>query len=229
MANGAGRNTVRVPETDDGLQGGDLASKYDEMQRHIRDRGWLQEKVDGILNAGIADGTALEMGCGPGYLGLEWMSQVTADVRLVGLDISLAMLSVARDNAHRYGFNDRCTYDLGSVLELPYHSNSFDHVFSASSLHEWVDPVLALSEMLRVVNPGGSYCVSDLRRDIDRTTFQFMKANIAVDMRPGFGTSVRAAYVKDEVRQIVQAAGLNDVHVTEIQMGILIWGKKESK
>ncbi len=219
---------MRVPETDDGLQGTGIAAKYDEMQRHIRDRGWLQEKVDGIVDAGIDHGTALEMGCGPGYLGLEWMAQSDGDVRVVGVDISDAMLDVARANAARYGLGDRCTYDLGSVLELPYDEGTFDHAFSASSLHEWADPVRALAEMLRVVRPGGRYCVSDLRRDIDRTTFQFMKSNIAVDMRPGFRTSTQAAYVRDEVVSLADAAGLVGAQVQEVQMGIVIWGRRDA-
>lgn len=218
-----------MPETDDGLQGDDLAAKYDEMQRHIRDRGWLQEKVEDVLDAGIQQGTALEMGCGPGYLGLEWVTQVGGGVRLVGLDISPAMLGVARGNAESYGVSERCTYDLGSVLDLPYDDDTFDHAFSASSLHEWVDPALALTEMLRVVKPGGHYCISDLRRDIDRTTFQFMKANIAVDMRPGFRTSIRAAYVKPEVEQLIEQAGLTGATAHEVQMGIVIRGTKEGR
>lgn len=228
MASARGGAAPRVPETDDGLQGRDLARKYDDMQRHIRDRGWLQEKVDDILAAGIDDGTALEIGCGPGYLGLEWITQASAATGLTALDISAAMLERARLNAADYGVAERCEYRLGSALELPYGAGTVDHAFSASSLHEWSDPVVVLREVRRVLRPGGRYCISDLRRDIDRTTLQFMKANIAADMRPGFRSSVKSAYTAAEVREILRASGIADAEVREVQMGIVITGRKET-
>ncbi|MFF7730804.1 class I SAM-dependent methyltransferase [Streptomyces sp. NPDC008001] len=228
MASARGTVASRVPETDEGLQGDALALKYDEMQRHIRDNGWLQEKIDDILAAGIDSGEVLELGCGPGYLGLEWISQANDSARLVGLDISPAMLRRAGTNADEYGVAEHCAYERGTVLALPFEDDRFDHVISASSLHEWADPVTALSEMHRVLRPGGRYCISDLRRDVDRTTFQFMKANIAADMRPGFRTSIRASYVKSEIEDLLEGTELGTAVVTEVQMGLVITGRKEA-
>lgn len=228
VASARGPLAARVPETDEGLQGDELALKYDEMQRHIRDNGWLREKIDDILKAGVDSGEALELGCGPGYLGLEWITRAAGSARLVGLDISPAMLRRARANAGRYGVADRCAYECGTVLALPFEDRRFDHVISASSLHEWADPVTALTEMHRVLRPGGRYVVSDLRRDVDRTTFQFMKANIAADMRPGFRTSIRSAYVRSEVEEFLRGTALATAVVTEVQMGIVITGRKEA-
>lgn len=228
MASTRGTVAARVPETDEGLQGDELALKYDEMQRRIRDHGWLQEKVDDILAADIRSGEVLELGCGPGYLGLEWITQAEASARLVGLDISPAMLRRARVNAADYGVAGRCDYECGTVLALPFDDNRFDHAVSASSLHEWADPATALAEMYRVLKPGGRYCISDLRRDIDRITFQFMKANIAADMRPGFRTSIQSSYVRSEIEEILKGTALETAAVTEVQMGIVITGRKEA-
>lgn len=228
MARARGTVDARVPETDEGLQGDELAFKYDEMQRHIRDNGWLQEKVDDILRAGINSGEVLELGCGPGYLGLEWIAQADGSARLVGLDISPAMLRRASANADGYGVTGQCTYECGTVLALPFGDQRFDHAISASSLHEWADPVTALAEMHRVLRPGGRYVISDLRRDVDRTTFQFMKANIAADMRPGFRTSIRSSYIKSEVEEMLKGTALATATVTEVQMGIVITGRKDA-
>ncbi|MFD4275983.1 class I SAM-dependent methyltransferase [Streptomyces cyaneofuscatus] len=223
------RGTERIHETEVGLQGPELALKYDEMQRHIRDRGWLQEKVDSVRDAGIGSGRALEAGCGPGYLGLEWLVGTTGDSTLTGVDISPAMLDRARTNARAYGVSSRTDYTVGNILELPFPDGAFDHAFSSASLHEWADPVRALREIHRVVRPGGVFCVSDLRRDIDRTTLQFMKANIAVDMRPGFLTSVRSAYTVPEAADLLRQAGIRADEVTAVQMGLVIAGRKEKE
>lgn len=221
---------VRIHETEVGLQGDDLALKYDEMQRHIRDRGWLQEKVDNVVDdAGITSGYALEIGCGPGYLGLEWLVQVGAGATLVGVDIAASMVERARTNAAAYGLAARATYEIGNVLALPQANASFDHVFSTSSLHEWREPVTGLREITRVLRPGGRFCVTDLRRDLDRTTLQFMKANIAADMRPGFRTSVKSAYTTGEARGLLLDAGLPDARVVEVPMGLVITGTKEAR
>lgn len=223
------RGTDRIHETEEGLQGPELALKYEEMQRHIRDRGWLQEKVDDVLATGIGSGRVLEAGCGPGFLGLEWLTQAMDDSTLVGLDISPAMLDRARNNARAYELSHRTDYTLADVLELPFPDASFDHAFSSASLHEWSDPVRALREIHRLVRPGGAFCVSDLRRDIDRTTLQFMKANIAVDMRPGFRTSVRSAYTVPEAADLLRQAGIRADRVTAVQMGLVIAGRKEKE
>lgn len=223
------RGAERVHETDTGLQGDELAAKYDAMQRHIRDRGWLQEKVDDILAAGIHSGRVLEAGCGPGYLGLEWLTQADSASTLVAIDISEAMLAQARHNAAVYGLSARAEYTLANVLDLPFPDTSFDHAFSAASLHEWSDPVRALQEIHRLVRPGGTFCVADLRRDIDRTTLQFMKANIAVDMRPGFRTSVQSAYTVPEATDLLRDAGIHNATVTAVQMGLVIAGRKEEE
>jgi ubiquinone/menaquinone biosynthesis C-methylase UbiE len=227
VASARGNVAARVPETDEGLQGDELALKYDEMQRHIRDNGWLQDKVDDILRAEISAGNALEIGCGPGYLGLEWITQAAGSASLVGLDISPAMLWRASANALEYGVAERCDYECGNALALPFEDHRFDHAFSSSSLHEWADPVRALSEIHRVLKLGGRYCIMDLRRDIDRMTFQFMKANIAADMRPGFRSSIQSAYVKSEIEAILTGTALEAAVVTEVQMGIVITGRKE--
>jgi ubiquinone/menaquinone biosynthesis C-methylase UbiE len=226
MAKARGDVADRVHETEEGLQGDEIALKYDEMQRHIRDNGWLQEKVDDVLTAGITAGTALELGCGPGYLGLEWITQATGPSRLVAIDISEAMLRRARINAAEYRLSERCAYGCGNVLALPYADGAFDHAFSASSLHEWAEPARGLREIHRVLRTGGWYCITDLRRDVDRITFQFMKANIAADMRPGFRSSINSSYVKSEVEDLLRRAGLTAV-VKEVQMGLVIVGRKD--
>ncbi|KUN04774.1 hypothetical protein AQI95_17940 [Streptomyces yokosukanensis] len=227
MASARGAVAGRVPETDEGLQGEDIAAKYDEMQRHIRDNGWLQEKVDDVARAEITSGKVLEVGCGPGYLGLEWIVRVAPTATLVGIDISEAMVRRARANAQEYGVAAQCAFECATVLELPHEDRSFDHVISTSSFHEWADPVAALTEIHRVLRPGGRYCIVDLRRDIDRITLQFMKANIAADMRPGFLSSIRSSYIRSEVVPILRDAGLAGAAVSEAPMGLVIAGRKE--
>jgi len=63
----------RIIETDQGIQGEFNVEVYDSMMRNLRDRGWME--TDLILKAGMRQGLALEVGPGPGYLGLEWLKK----------------------------------------------------------------------------------------------------------------------------------------------------------
>lgn len=61
----------RISHTDHG-RGEFDAKNYDKMMRRLRDRGWIiWTKM--IIGAGISSGLTLEVGPGPGYLGLEWL------------------------------------------------------------------------------------------------------------------------------------------------------------
>ena len=59
--------------------------------RNMRDKGWIE--TNSILKEGISSGLALEIGPGPGYLGLEWLKK-TGQTRLKGPEISDDMKEV---------------------------------------------------------------------------------------------------------------------------------------
>lgn len=107
----------RVPETDQGIEGELTVEMYDRMQRRLRDRSWIE--TDDVIKSGITGGLALEIGPGPGYLGLDWLGK-TCDSSLTGLDISQDMVALARRNAHACGFGARTEYVCGSAATLPF-------------------------------------------------------------------------------------------------------------
>ena len=63
----------RVVETNQGITGDFNVQMYDQMQRHLRDKGFME--THDIIKSGIDSGTVLELGPGPGYLGLEWLKK----------------------------------------------------------------------------------------------------------------------------------------------------------
>ena len=69
----------RIVETENGIQGELNVQMYDTMQRHLRDRGWIE--TNALIKSGITKGKALEIGPGPGYLGLEWLKKTTKDIK----------------------------------------------------------------------------------------------------------------------------------------------------
>jgi SAM-dependent methyltransferase len=214
----------RVPETDHGIQGAITVAQYDQMQRSFRDKGWMETKA--LLDSGVTQGHALEIGHGPGYLGLEWLKR-TANTTLTGSDISPDMRALAQWNAQAYGMTARSGYRLGNCNHLPFDDNSFDAVFTNGSLHEWAEPQAALDEIWRVLKPGGRYFISDLRRDMNFLMLGFLWLGVRpTAMRPGLLTSVGAAYTPDELRTLLARTRLKAAKVSANAIGLEFYGAK---
>ncbi|HVP22040.1 MAG TPA: class I SAM-dependent methyltransferase [Anaerolineaceae bacterium] len=214
----------RVPETDHGIQGEFTVAQYDQMQRSFRDKGWME--TPSLLKAGITHGLALEIGHGPGYLGLEWLKQ-TAGTRLIGLDISPAMHALAQHNAQAYSLTDRTQYRLGSCDQLPFEDNTFDAAFTNGSLHEWANPCGAFDEIWRVLKPEGQFFISDLRRDMQGWMHAFLWLSVRpTTMRPGLATSIGAAYTPAELQAMLAETCLREGKVTSGRIGLVVTGVK---
>lgn len=211
---------TRIPETDSGITGEFTCEMYNEMQRRFRDRGWIE--TGDVIKSGITSGHALEVGPGPGYLGLEWLKK-TEGTRLTALDISPDMLAICRRNARDYGLSDRATYVESKGQSMPFEDNYFDAVFTNGSLHEWENPVAVMNEIARVLKPGGRYFISDLRRDMNPLLRWFMWLGCRPkEMRPGLTTSVNAAYAPDELKKIVYSSQLHEPNVRSNAIGLSV-------
>lgn len=106
-----------------------------------------------------ADSRILDVGCGPGSItvGLaRWVPDGTVTAIEPGGDI----LDTARAAVAEAGLENVAVEDA-SVYELPYEDDSFDLAYAHQVLQHLTDPVLALTEMKRVVKPGGHVAVRD--------------------------------------------------------------------
>jgi ubiquinone/menaquinone biosynthesis C-methylase UbiE len=214
----------RVIETDQGIQGEFTVNLYDQMQRRLRDKGWIETKD--IIKSGITKGLALEIGPGPGYLGLEWLKN-NQGTNLKGLDISADMISIAERNAEEYGLSERVEYLHSSGDRMPFEDEKFEAVFTNGSLHEWSKPKNTLNEIWRVLKKGGSVFISDLRRDMFFLIKWFLWINTKPkEIGPGLITSINAAYTPDELKELVKETKLENCIVSGNLIGLKLTGVK---
>ncbi len=93
----------------------------------------------------------LDVGCGKGRFARALREQEPA-AEIWGLDISEEMLRYVPEGIHTRA---------GSMTELPFESDSFDGAYATESLEHAVEIEKAVSEICRVVKPGGRIAVID--------------------------------------------------------------------
>ncbi|MDH6058740.1 class I SAM-dependent methyltransferase [Umezakia ovalisporum] len=100
----------------------------------------------------------LDMGCGTGRL-LNRLTTKFPHVRGTGLDLSSEMLRIARmSNRH----HPRLIYIEGKAECLPFAEGQFDAVFSTISFLHYLQPEQVLTEVKRVLTPGGHFYLVDI-------------------------------------------------------------------
>ena len=154
-----------------------------------------------------ARGRVLEVAIGTG----RNLPHYPLDVTLTGVELSRAMLAIARQRAADLGRD----VDLreGDAEHLPFADASFDTVVCALSLCTIPDPAAAIAEMKRVLVPSGRL----LLLDHIRSTWPPIRGAQWLLER----LTIRTAGEHFTRRQLplVEAAGLDVVEVERLQAG----------
>ncbi len=100
------------------------------------------------------EGVALDVAAGTGDLTLA-LADAPGISQVVGLDLVPLMLDSARSKAARRGREDLCSFMVGDALSLPFPDDTFACAATAWGLRNMPDLGSCLSEMVRVVKPGG--------------------------------------------------------------------------
>jgi len=157
----------------------------------------------GLLAAsGVKPGDrVIDVGCGTGYFARLLGTAVGSTGAVVGIDAAPEMVEYAARQAQRLA---NCDFKEGTAESLPVASGTADVVVSALVLHHLPYEVqsAAASEMRRVLRPGGTALIADLKVT-----------------EPGFGTRLflRVTGLSDMRRHapalepLLAAAGFKDV------------------
>lgn len=128
------------------------ADVYEEFFVPALFREWAGPVADA---AGIASGhQVLDVACGTGVLAREAERRVGPGGSVTGLDRNEGMLEVARRMA------PGIDWKVAPAETLPFANDTFDAVVSQFGLMFFDDRSAALSEMLRVLKPGGRLAVA---------------------------------------------------------------------
>lgn len=208
------------------------ARAYDDMDHSEVNRRFVDdflEFVDGSAvrsdAAGAAGGAGseplsgeiLDVGAGTAQIPIE-LARRSDRFRIWAIDLSVAMLELARRNVEIAGLRHLIRTDLVDAKGLPYADNHFAAVISNSIIHHIPEPGQVLLESWRTLAPGGAIFFRDLARpDNEQELARIVDVNAAGatgHQRKLFAESLHAALSLDEVRGLVRSLGLDPTAAT---------------
>jgi ubiquinone/menaquinone biosynthesis C-methylase UbiE len=165
--------------------------------------GMDEEKRIARLLLGLAPGhSVLDVACGPGNFTRSFGTTVGESGLAVGIDASETMLERGAREIERSGADNVCLL-RGDASSLPFLDGSFDGVCCFAALHLFADPLDALTDMARVLAPGGRIAIlTSVRRQI---TLPPLKPVLE-------RTSGMRVFEHDEIVTALQDRGFTEVH-----------------
>ena len=101
----------------------------------------------------------LDLACGDGFYTRRIAERLGAGGSVTGVDLNLAYLSEAREEAARRTGRATIDFVAASFDRLPFADDTFDFVWCAQSLYSLPEPVVVLGHLARVLRPGGIVAV----------------------------------------------------------------------
>jgi ubiquinone/menaquinone biosynthesis C-methylase UbiE len=146
--------------------------------------------------------TVLDLGCGTGKFSREFSRAVTDSGIVVGVDASHTMLERAAREIEGSELRNLALV-RASGDRLPFRDGSFDAVCCFAALHLFAEPFAALSELARVLAPGGRIAVmTSVRREFTLRPLKPLMER----------TSGIRLFESNEIVAALQMRGFDEIH-----------------
>ena len=174
----------------------------------------------------------LEVAPGPGYLAIELAR--LGPHQITGLDISRSFVRIATAYAQQAGVD--VEFRRGDAAALPFAGDSFDFVVCRAAFKNFSNPVGALTEIYRVLRPGGEALIIDMRNDATDTEIDTAVEDMHLDRLNTFLTRMtfkhmlrKRAYSIQDFQAMVAATPFHEAEIeTGGLIGLDVWLKKQS-
>ncbi|MDA8226636.1 MAG: demethylmenaquinone methyltransferase [Desulfitobacterium hafniense] len=219
-----------------------IASRYDLLNTLMSfglDKGWRKKAVKVVqAKPGMR---VLDVCCGTGQLSMELAGAVSPNGEVTGLDFSENMLEVAKQNTSNFANRDLVSFIQGDAMSLPFNENSFDGATVGWGLRNLPDLKKGISEMARVVKPGGYVVSLDMAKPswpvFKQIYWLYFERLVPLMGKIWAGKSKAYQYLHDSAREfpsqqrlamIFQECGLVDTGYINLAGGVvaIVKGKK---
>jgi len=139
-----------------------IAGKYDQLNHTLSlgfDKGWRKKAIRTLKP--FAPKSILDIATGTGDLAIAMYRELKPD-QIIGADISEGMMSIGREKVAKAGYSEHISFEWQDSLNLDYLSDTFDAVTAAFGVRNFEDIEKGISEMFRVLKPGGRLMILEL-------------------------------------------------------------------
>lgn len=141
-----------------------IAVKYDFLNRLLSggvDIYW-RKKALGMIKDRNND-LVLDIATGTGDLAIE-ANKILKIKKIVGVDISEGMLNVGKEKIKKLGLTDKIELQMGDSEKLLFNDNTFDTVIVSFGVRNFENLLKGLTDMCRVLKPGGTCLVVEFSK-----------------------------------------------------------------
>jgi demethylmenaquinone methyltransferase/2-methoxy-6-polyprenyl-1,4-benzoquinol methylase len=225
-----------------------LPARYDRLAEVLslgQNGRWRSAMVDRVLpTAGNEHGVILDVASGTAGVALQLERR--GGVKVVGVDLTEAMLRQGRQRVAAAGKSSRIGLVAGRAEQLPFPDRHFDALTFTYLLRYVQDPQATLAELARVLRPGGTMASLEFCAPASPvwgpawwayTRLLLPAGGLALGGREWYrvgrflGPNISAHYRRYPVSWTVQAwqkAGFTDVsaRVMSLGGGLVMWGTR---
>ena len=142
----------------------DISGKYDFLNRFLSagiDIKWRRKALKQLI--ALQPKTLLDVATGTADVAIMASTVLNPD-KIVGIDISNGMLDIGRKKIEKFGLGNKIELLNGDSETIKFDDNSFDAVTVAFGVRNYENLEKGLSEIKRVMKPGGKLVVLEFSR-----------------------------------------------------------------
>lgn len=212
-----------------------IAGNYDRLNHILSldiDKSWRKKAVREIVVKDVPL-KILDVASGTGDFAMAIARDSAPGSVITGTDISEGMLAIGREKVKAAGLNDRIRLEYGDCEQLEYPAGSFDRVSVAFGVRNFEHLEKGLSEMCRILKPGGKSVILELSvpgNPILKSVYKLYFLHI-LPLIGGLVSGDRAAYrylpasvlkfpSPEKVCSMMRSAGFSEVRTKALTFGI---------
>lgn len=179
----------------------------------------------------------LDVGTGTARIPIV-IAELRPQWQIIATDLAKSMLEVGTKNIKKSGKKSQIKLEFIDAKKMPYATSEFDLVMANSLVHHLPDPLPFFQETQRVLKPEGGILIRDLLRPDTEAEIEQIVQQTDLDYNPHqqklFRDSLHAAFTLEEIKQIVNQVGIenvkvyqsSDIHWTIVRKANLMPGAK---
>jgi len=212
---------------------GSIAPRYDFLNRLLSlgiDRRWRRVAV-GMVRC-QPGGRVLDVATGTGDVALEIAARTPDDIGITGIDFCAEMVDIGRVKVAGSPYAERITLAVAPCEDIPFPDGTFDSVTIAFGIRNVVDRLRGLSEMRRVVKPGGNAVILEFstpRSPLFKALYHWYFLKVLPAIGGMFSQKSAYQYLPDSVlefpsreafKELMTEAGFRNVAHRDLTFGI---------